>query len=103
MLTLRQQYEAGLAVVANAAIAQALNASKRLSGGPHGWLLGAPTSEPEAVAAVVSVGCPATALGWKPILNPLGYQVQIIGVFCHQKPYVNFTDRNGQPQLRELW
>lgn len=62
-----------------------------LSGRRTGWKTSAPRSEPEAVAAAVSVGLPDTAASWTPILAPFGYQAFVTGVFCHQTPMVDYN------------
>jgi hypothetical protein len=61
-----------------------------------------PTGETGFAAAIVIGGVPALANAWNPILNPAGYSVQIVGVFCHQSPIVDFIDAAGSPRHCEL-
>lgn len=96
MLNLTKAERSQLATAADNAVSDALD------GTVTGWRSKAPTNEPDAVAAVVSVGMPATAPGWTSVLSPLGYTVQFIGVFCHQTPKVDFLDAAGAAQNCEL-
>src|SRR5690349_11491931 len=96
MLPLSKSDIASMTKTADAAVANAL------SGKTTGWLTSAPTTEPNAVAAIVSVGLPDAASGWSGVLKPMGYSVNVIGVFCHQTPMASFTDSSGNPQTREL-
>src|SRR4051812_16561012 len=89
MLNLTQTQRSQLATSADNA------GSDALDGTLTGWRAKAPRNEPDAVTAVVSAGMPATAPGWTSVLNPLGYTVQLIGVFCHQTPKVDFLNAAG--------
>lgn len=61
-----------------------------------------PRHEVGFVAAAVLGGVPAIANAWRPILQPVGYQLKISGVFCHQAPEATFTDLNGVTRSCEL-
>ncbi|WP_165191652.1 hypothetical protein [Caulobacter soli] len=73
-----------------------------LDGSLLGWKSAAPTNEPDAVAAVVSAGIPRAAAAWRPILGPLGRRADIVGIFTHCTPKVEFTDGAGDLQHCEL-
>jgi hypothetical protein len=62
----------------------------------------APSNEPTAVAAITWVAVPDIVTQWRPILRPLGFQVALHSVFCHQSPQVSFVDQNGKRQQCEL-
>ena len=73
------------------------------NGDPNGNpAVAAPSNEPTAVGAVTWVAMPNVVAQWRPILLPLGFQVSLHSVFCHQSPQVEFTDRNGKRQQCEL-
>jgi hypothetical protein len=92
MLSLSSAQRQALATAADRSISDALD------GSVAGWKPTAPADEAEAVAAVVSLGLPAAAAGWRATLRPLGYHAQITGVFCPTTPKVRFDDIHGQPQ-----
>lgn len=62
----------------------------------------APSDEPTAVAAVTWVGMPDVVAQWRPVLQPLGFQLSLHSVFCHQSPQVSFFDQGGKTQQCEL-
>jgi len=92
MLTLSNADVLALANSVDASVANALNGSLAW------WKSGAPRSEPEAVAAVVSAGLPYAAAGWTATLARYGYNVKIVGVFSHCTPQVEFKNASGVQQ-----
>ena len=76
--------------------------SDALDGTTTGWKPYAPRNEPEAVAAITSVALPAAARAWSSTLGPLGYKLEITGVFCHQTPQVTFPKVDGRQGRCEL-
>jgi hypothetical protein len=64
--------------------------------------LATPTTEPTAVAAVTWAAMPDLAAQWRPILRPLGFQLDLHSVFCHQSPQITFTDQSNKRQRCEL-
>lgn len=85
-----------LAASANCAVQLSL-----LSGAP-----GQSTSirdEPGFVAAVTLGAVPKFAPAWQSMLQPLGYKVSIVSVFCHQTPQVVFNGPGtGRCELADL-
>ena len=51
--------------------------------------------EPDFVAELVKTGVPALAKAWKPHLAKHGLSIDIVGVFIHQSPMVDFTGPLG--------
>ena len=92
MLSLNSGQRQAMASVADSSI------SDGLDGTLLGWKSGATKTEPDAVAVLVTVGLPSAAIGWTSTLRPLGYNVHIVGVFCHGTPYVQFSNPRGVQQ-----
>jgi hypothetical protein len=80
--------------------AGSLVAAALLKGNPP--TVAAPKNEPTAVAAVTWVAIPDVVARWRPVLRPLGFQIALHSVFCHQSPQVRFVDQNGKTQQCEL-
>ena len=64
--------------------------------------VGGPPQEPDYVAELVHSGVAALAAKWRPLLAPHGLSLQIIGVFTHQSPMVEFTGPTGTLDRCEL-
>lgn len=73
-----------LETAANTAISSALTKSAYP-------FVSAPTTEPGYIAAIIVFGITDVANAWNTILSPLGYSIQMSGVFCHQSPKVEFS------------
>lgn len=58
--------------------------------------------EPDYVAELIKTGVPALAAAWKPHLAAQGLTVDILGVFVHQSPMVDFPDATGTPTRCEI-
>ena len=96
MLSLSSSTVRQLATAADQAISDALDGTLK------GWKLSVPRSEPDAVAAVVSIGLPSAALRWRAALRPLGCQVKVTGVFTHQTPKVSYVGGATPCELADL-
>ncbi|KQW45820.1 MULTISPECIES: hypothetical protein [unclassified Roseateles] len=58
--------------------------------------------EPDYVAELIKTGVPALAAAWKQHLAGHGLTIDILGVFVHQSPMVDFPDAAGTPKRCEL-
>lgn len=51
--------------------------------------------EPDFVASLVVDGLPFLAWWWQGILGPIGWSLNVLGVFCHNSPKVEFNQQGS--------
>lgn len=58
--------------------------------------------EPDYVAELIRTGVTALATAWRPHFSSLGLMIDLLGVFIHQSPMVDFHDATRNPARCEL-